>query len=127
MDANNLDQNNLHIISTYTGEIVKRTFQSKHKQSLKLCDSQVKLFWTNYQEKPVKQSFQITVADINSFRQPLEWLSVHSQNMIANPGTRCVNNLELDTHSSTWSYGFSWMKKDKGCFPAETIKWNKAQ
>ena len=46
---------------------------------------------------------------------------VHSQDMIADLGTRSVNNLELVNQDSTWINGFSWMKKDKRCFPTKTI------
>ena len=46
---------------------------------------------------------------------------VYSQDVIADLGTRHVNNLELINQDSTWINGFSWMKKGKRCFPAKTI------
>ena len=46
---------------------------------------------------------------------------VHSQDMIADLGTWCVNNLKLVNQDSTWINGFSWMKKGKRCFPVKTI------
>ena len=38
-----------------TGELVRRVFQSNHKDTVKLCDSQVTLFWINNQGNQVKQ------------------------------------------------------------------------
>ena len=43
------------IMNTHAGEIVRRAFQSNHKERIKLCDSQVILFWIKNQDKPVKQ------------------------------------------------------------------------
>ena len=37
-------------MNTHTGEIVRRAFQSNHKETVKLCDSQVTLFWINNQD-----------------------------------------------------------------------------
>ena len=108
-------------MNTNTGEIVRRAFQSNHKERVKLCDNQVTLFWINNQDKPVKQWVQNRVAELNKFIQPSEWMFVHSQDMIADLGTRRVNNLELVNQDSTWINGFSWMKKDKKSFPAKTI------
>ena len=108
-------------MNTHTGEIVRRAFQSNHKQRVKLCDSQVTLFWINNLDKPVKQWVRNRVVEINRFTQPSEWMFVHNQDMIADMGTRRVNNLESVNQDSTWINGFSWMKKDKRCFPAKTI------
>ena len=108
-------------MNTHTGEIVRRAFQGNHKERVKLCDSQVTLFWINNQDKPVRQWVRNRVVEINRFTQPSEWMFVNSQDMIADLGTRRVNNLELVNQDSTWINGFSWMKKGKRCFPAKTI------
>ena len=86
-----------------------------------MCESQVTLFWINNQDKPVKQWVQNKVVEINRFTQLSEWMFVHSQDMIADLGTRRVNNLELVNQDSTSINGLSWMKKGKRCFPAKTI------
>ena len=91
------------------------------EERVKLCDSQVTLLWMNNHKKPVKQWVWNRVVDINRFTQPAEWMFVHSQDMIAYLGTRRVNNLELVNQDFTWINGFSWMKKDRRCFPAKTI------
>ena len=108
-------------INTYTGEIVKRTFQKNHKERVKLCYSKVTLFWINNQDKPVKQWVWNRVERTIRFTQPSEWMFVHSQNMIVDLGTRRVNKLELVNQNSTWINGFSWMKKDKRFFPTKRI------
>ena len=69
----------------------------------------------------MKQWVWNRVVEISRFTQPSEWMFVYSQGMIAGLGTRCVNNLELVDQDSIWINGFSWMKKDKRCFPAKTI------
>ena len=89
-------------MNTHTGEIVRRAFQSNHKERVKLCDSQVTLFWINNQDKPVKQWVQNRVVEIKRFTQPSEWMFVHSQDMIADLGNWCMNNLELVNQDSMW-------------------------
>ena len=59
-------------MNTHAVEIVRRAFQSNHKERVKLCDSQVTLFWRNNQDKPVKQWVQNRVVEINRFAQPSE-------------------------------------------------------
>ena len=109
-------------MNTHTGELVKRAFQSNHKERVTVkFDCQATSFWINNQDEPVKQWVQNRVAEINRFTQPLEWMFVHSQDMIADLGTRCVNNLELVNQYSMYVNGFSWIKKDKRSFSAKTI------
>ena len=86
-----------------------------------MCDSQVTLFWINNKGKPVKQWVLNRVVEIKIFTQPSEWMFVHSLGMIADLGTQRVRNLELVNQDYICINGFSWMKKDKRCFPAKTI------
>ena len=46
---------------------------------------------------------------------------VRSQDMIADLGTRHIDNLELINQDSVWINGFDSMKKDVDCFPAKSI------
>ena len=109
-------------MNTHTGEILRRAFQGSTKKRVKLCDSQVTLFFINNQYKPVKKWVWNRVVEKNRFTQPSEWMFVHSQNMIADLGTQHVNNLELVNQDSTWINGFNWMKKGPRCFPTKTIE-----
>ena len=56
-------------MNTNTGEIVKKTFQSNHKEKLKLCGSQVTLFQINNQDKPVKQLVWNAIVERNRITQ----------------------------------------------------------
>ena len=60
--------------------------------------------------------------EINRFTEPSEWMFVQSQDMIADLGTRHIDNLELVNQDSVWINGFDWMKKDVACFPAKSIE-----
>ena len=108
-------------MNTHTDEIVRRAFQSNHKERVKLSDSQVTLFWINNQDKPVNQWVQNSCRNeqiYTTFRMDICAQLRH----VADLGTRRVNNLGLVSQDSTWINGFSWMKKDKRCFPAKTDK-----
>ena len=45
---------------------------------------------------------------------------VHGPDGIAGLGNQCFSKLELVNQDSTWCNGFSWMKKEKRCFPAKS-------
>ena len=109
-------------MNTHTGEVVKRAFQSNHKKKIKLTDSQVTLHWICNPDKQLKQWVRNRVVEINRFTEPSEWMFVRSQDMIADLGTRHIDNLELVNQDSVWINGFDWMKKDVACFPAKSIE-----
>ena len=79
-------------MNTHTGEIA---FQRNHKERVKFCDSQVKFFWINNEDTPVKQWVQKRVVEINRFTQPSEWMSVHSQDMIPDLNTPACKQLGI--------------------------------
>ena len=62
------------------------------------------------------------MVEINRFTEPSEWMFVRSQDMIADLGTRHIDNLELVNQDYVWINGFDWMKKDVACFPAKSIE-----
>ena len=62
------------------------------------------------------------MVEINRFTEPSEWMFVQSQDMIADLGTRHIDNLELVNQDSVWINGFDWMEKDVACFPAKSIE-----
>ena len=47
---------------------------------------------------------------------------VHSEDMIADIGTRRVDNLDAVNQNSVWINGFEWMRMDKAFFPARSIE-----
>ena len=108
-------------MNSHTGEIVKRSLQNRHKEIVKLTDSQVVLHWINNYDKPMKQWVRNKVVEINRFTETSEWMFVNSANMIADIGTRRVEDIKLVDQNSTWINGFEWMKKNKIHFPTKTI------
>ena len=55
-------------INVHTGEIVRRSLQSKGR--VKLTDSQVVLHWINNHDKPVRQWVRNRVVEINRYTEP---------------------------------------------------------
>ena len=115
-------------MNTHTGEIVRRLlqFQENHKGKMKLTNSQVVLHWLSNHRKEVKQWVRNRVVKILRFTDSSEWFFGSSNNMIADLGTRRVDDLRLVDQSSTWTNGFDWMRKDKR-IPNKIIRSNKTQ
>ena len=80
-------------INVHTGEIVRRSLQSKGR--VKLTDSQVVLHWINNHDKPVRQWVRNRVVETNRYTEPSEWMYVSSKDMIADLGTRRVDDINL--------------------------------
>ena len=109
-------------MNTHTGEVVRRAFQGNHKKKIKLTDSQVTLHWICNPDKLLKQWVRNRVVEINRFTEPSEWMFLRSQDMIADLGTRRVDNLKVVSQDSVWINGLDWMKKSTDFFPAKSIK-----
>ena len=107
-------------INVHTGEIVRRSLQCKER--VKLTDSQVVLHWINNHDKPVKQWVRNRVVEINRYTEPSEWMYVSSKDMIADLGTRRVNDINLVDPDSTWINGYDWMKVDVINFPTKSFE-----
>ena len=99
-------------INVHTGEIVRRSLQSKGR---------VKLTNSNH-DKPAKQWVRNRVVEINRYTEPSEWISyVSSKDMIADLGTRQVDDINLVGPESRWINGHDWMKADVTNFPAKSF------
>ena len=107
--------------NAHTGEIVRRALQENHKGKMKLTDSQVVLHWLSNHEKAVKQWVRNRVIEILRFTDSSEWFFISSHNMIADLGTRRVDDLRLVDQNSTWINGFDWMRKDNKEFPIKSL------
>ena len=88
---------------------------------MKLTDSQVVLHWLSNYEKTVKQWVRNRVIEILRFTDSSEWFFISSHNMIADLGTRRVDDLRLVDQNSTWINGFDWMRKDNKEFPIKSL------
>ena len=88
---------------------------------MKLTDSQVVLHWLSNHEKAVKQWVRNRVIEILRFTDSSEWFFISSHNMIADLGTRRVDDLRLVDQNSTWINGFDWMRKDNKEFPIKSL------
>ena len=108
-------------MNAHTGEITRRALQKNHKGKMKLTDSQVVLHWLSNHEKAVKQWVRNRVIEILRFTDSSEWFFVSSHNMIADLGTRRVDDLRLIDQNSTWINGFDWMRKDNKEFPIKSL------
>ena len=90
------------------------------KGKMKVTDSQVVLHWLNNHEKAVKQWVRNRVIEILTFTDSSEWFFISTHNMIADLGTRQVDDLRLVDQNSTWINCFDWMRKDKE-FPIKSL------
>ena len=110
------------LINTHSGEVVRRSFGRFHKSSLKFTDSQIALHWVTNDEKPLKQWVRNRVIDINRFTNKDQWKYIHTNNMIADLGTRRGSTFkDIDQHSP-WINGFPWMSQDITNFPMESAQ-----
>ena len=108
-------------MNAHTGEIVRRSLQENCKGKMKLTDSQVVLHWLSNHEKAVKQWVRNRVIEILRFKDSSEWFFIASLNMIADLGTRRVDDLRLVDQNSTWINAFDWMRKDNKEFPIKSL------
>ena len=108
-------------VCTHTGEIVKRACKKFHERHLKITDSQVTLYWIHNNNKPLKQFVRNRVNEIRRFTDPNNWRYTKSSDMIADIGTRPINDVSLVNDSSIWINGFQWMTQVEESLPFRTI------
>ena len=61
------------------------------------------------------------VIEVHRFTDSSEWFFISSDNMIADLGTRQVDDLRLVAQNSTWINGVDWMRKDNQKFPIKSL------
>ena len=61
------------------------------------------------------------VIEIIRFTDSSEWFFVSSHDIIADLGTRRVDDLKLVNQSSTWFNGFVWMRNDNKEFAIKLL------
>ena len=81
-------------VNAHTGEVVKRLFGEFHKRSIKITDSQVALYGNNNDTKPLKQWVRNRMREIWRFTDPANWKITLSEKMIADIGSRRVQDLK---------------------------------
>ena len=79
------------------------------------------LRWISNNKKPVKQWVLNRVVETLRFTEPSKWMFVSSQHMMADPGTRRVDDRNLVNKDSTWISGYDWIKKDQKDFPTKPV------
>ena len=97
----------------HTGEVVRRSFQKLHQNSIKFSDSQIVLYWINNEDRPIKQWAKNSVVEIRRFSNVSQWNYINTSEMIADIGTgRRIKLKDID-QNSTWINGFKWMHEEK--------------
>eukprot|EP00794_Sanderia_malayensis_P016360 gene16360-biopygen12053 len=109
------------LMSTHTGEIVRRSFKHLVKSSKKFTNSQITLHWISNDEKPLKQWVRNRVLEIRRYTSTDQWCYIQSKNMIADLGTRRGVTIEMVNQSSTWVNGFDWMHLPSAQFPTQSV------
>ena len=113
-------------MGTHTAEVVKRSFGPKHKSSIKLTDSQIVLHWLNNLSLVQEVWNRNRIIEILRFTKVEDWFYVHSDDMIADLGTRRGATIDDIREGSYWIGGFGWMRKHKSEFPMLTYEEVKA-
>ena len=109
-------------LNTHTGEVVKRACSEYFQKHIKVTDSQVVLFWIHNDNKPLKQHVRNRVVDVRRFTSPREWVYTKSSNMIADIGTRPVQDISVVDQDSSWINGYSWMTEAEELLPFQSIE-----
>ena len=105
------------VLGTHTAEVVKRSFGSKHKSSIKLTDSQIVVHWLNNLKLTHEIWNRNRIIEILRFTKVEDWYYVRTHDMIADLGTRRGATIEDVQQGSDWNSGFEWMRKDLSEFP----------
>ncbi|XP_066933763.1 uncharacterized protein [Clytia hemisphaerica] len=110
------------LINTHTGEVVRRSFGTLHKSSLKFTDSQIALHWISNDEKPLKLWVRNRVVEINRFKSKEDWFYIPTNNMIADLGTRRGATIADVSQDSKWMNGMDWMRLPSTEFPIKSAQ-----
>ena len=88
--------------------------------NMKVTGSQFVLYWIHNDKKPFKQWVRNRMIVI--FMEPSDWMDTQSGNMIADIGTRRVQDLTMVDQNSTWINGYDWMSEDKDNLPFKSFE-----
>ena len=108
-------------VNTHTGEVVKRACRRFHEHHIKVTDSQVTLYWIHNSNKPLKQFVRNRVNEVRRFTDPNNWRGCKSGDMIADLGTRPVDDVSLVNEFSAWINGFTHMILPIESLPFQTV------
>ena len=109
-------------LNTHTAEVVRRSFGSNHKSSIKLTDSQIVLHWIHNADLRLKVFCRNRVTDILRFTERNNWKYVKSADMPADIATRHGKSIQDVGPGSTWQEGYPWMKGEVSSFPTKSIE-----
>ena len=110
------------LMNASTGHVVKMSFGDRHKECLKLTDSQVAMFWIRSKRSKLKLGVRNQVIEINRLCDVQDWRAVDTKDMIADIGTRKGNTIDDCMPDSLFYNGFTWMSKDVSEMPVKTAE-----
>ena len=90
------------VVTTHSGEIVRRALAEYHKKSVKFTDSQIVLHWISNDSRAHKQWLRNRHIEVLRFTHAVWWFYVKSANLIADIGTRPGAQLKDVDQDSTW-------------------------
>ena len=108
-------------LNATTGHIVKLSLGDRHKECIKITDSQITLNWISNSRNPLKQWVRNKVVEINRLTDRDSWKYVQSKDMIADLGTRKGTKIKDISADSYWINGLPWMCRDKSSFPVQSV------
>ena len=103
-----------HVAHLALGELLKDT--------VKLTDSQVSLFWISSTSNPLKQWTRNKTVDIDRLAPRKDWFYVRSADNIADMGTRKGASIADISDGSHWRNGYKWMQGDRKDFPIVSVE-----
>ena len=103
------------------GHVVKLSLGDYHRESVKLIDSQVSLFWISNTKNPLKQWVRNKVVDITRLTDRSSWMYIRSEDNIADMGTRKGATIPDVSSESRWICGSEWMRGNRKDFPAVNV------
>ena len=110
------------VMNAHTGEVVKRSFGTKHKSAIKLTDSQIVLHWLNNLKLLQEIFVRNRIIEVHRFTLMQDWYYVRSADMVADLGTRRGATINDIVPGSIWNTGFEWMSKPQSEFPIFTYE-----
>ena len=76
------------VLSTHTGEVVRKSFKQNHKTH-KFTDWEIVLYWICNENRPMKDGWvRNRIIEIRRFTEPNDWKYINTVNMMADIGTR---------------------------------------
>lgn len=109
------------VVNCHSSEIVSRALYKHHKCKLLFTDSQIVLYWLSNENRSLKQWVRNRVLEDLRFSLPQHWRYIHTNEMIADLGTRRGAKATDVDGNSDWVNGMSWMTLNEEDFPAYTV------